>query len=92
MAWESSNRRARLPRDWAKRRELVKQRANGKCEAKQHEPECDGYGTDCDHIRQGDDHSLANLQWLSGPCHKAKTIADRPTRRRPPEQHPGRLA
>lgn len=33
---------------------------------------CNGIGTDCDHIKPGDDNSLDNLQWLSNACHKAK--------------------
>lgn len=41
-----------------------------------HEPECDGIGTECDHIERGDDHRLSNLQWLSGPCHHAKTLRE----------------
>ena len=65
------------------------------CEAQRHEPGCDGIGTDCDHIGDRRDHSLANLQWLSGPCHKAKTQREaqeaRPKRQREPEPHPGRL-
>lgn len=65
------------------------------CEAKgQHAPGCTGKGSECDHIKQGDDHSLANLQWLSGPCHARKTRLDngagvKPTL--PPEKHPGRI-
>ena len=43
------------------------------CQATVHVPECDGYGSQCDHIDRGDDHSLTNLQWLSQPCHTAKT-------------------
>ena len=71
--WNSSNRGSRLPDDWPERRAKVRGRAHGLCQAKQHVPECDGIGTDCDHIIAGDDHSLDNLQWLSHPCHKAKT-------------------
>ena len=91
MPWSSSDRRQRLPKDWPKRRAAVKRRAGGRCEAAVHVPECDGIGTDCDHIKAGDDHSLANLQWLSLPCHKAKTAAERPSRKRPAEKHPGLL-
>lgn len=48
-----------------------------------------------DHIRPGDDHSLSNLAPVHGdPCHKAKTIRERPMRsflprKRPQEKHPG---
>lgn len=91
MGWETSNRRAELPPDWLRLRVLVRDRAGGRCEAKAHEPECDGIGTDCDHIGDRNDHSLANLQWLSRPCHKAKTQADKPTRKRPRPTHPGEI-
>ena len=99
MAWSTSTRRHRLPPDWYAIRQRVKRRARGLCEAERHAPGCDRTGTDADHITPGDDHSLANLQWLSGPCHKAKTAAeaaernqDRAARRRRPhETHPGVL-
>jgi 5-methylcytosine-specific restriction protein A len=75
---------------------MIKRRAKGVCEAKVHVAECDGIGTQCDHVIAGDDHSLANLQWLSGPCHAAKTKlealagrAKQPRARRDAEQHPG---
>lgn len=100
MAWETSNRRSRLPTDWNTRiRPEVRRRASGQCQAEHHAPRCDGTGTDADHIITGDDHSYANLQWLSKPCHDAKTAreaAARSTaratmRRRPPERHPGAI-
>lgn len=93
MSWQTSDRRARLPKNWPTLRAKVKRRANGKCEAVAHVPECNGIGTDCDHVKQGDDHSLDNLQWLSRPCHEAKTRLDNGLIRKraiPPEQHPGR--
>lgn len=93
MGWDTSDRRLRLPPDWEKRRRAVKCRARNRCEAEQHAPGCDGIGSQCDHIVRGDDHSLDNLQWLSEPCHKAKTQreaqgAKRP-RARPKPTHPG---
>lgn len=54
-------------------------------------PACSGVGTDCDHIVEGDDHSLANLQWLSNPCHKRKTQNDGQAWKRRPESPPGLL-
>lgn len=91
VAWEGSTRKQRLPGDWPIRRGLVRGRAHNMCEARTHHPACDGIGTDCDHVVQGDDHSLDNLQWLSGPCHKAKTAADKTLWKRSPEPHPGLL-
>lgn len=95
--WQTSDRRHRLPADWPVRRSAVKARAHGRCEALVHEPECDGIGTQCDHVIPNDDHSLANLQWLSDPCHLAKTLreaaaasaAARARATRPREQAPG---
>ena len=97
MAWESSTRRARLPKDWPKRVAQVKKRSNGLCEATRHVAECDGLGAEVDHRTQGDDHTMANLQHLSTPCHAAKTKAENAARnklnaqlrRRPTEPHPG---
>jgi 5-methylcytosine-specific restriction endonuclease McrA len=99
MAWSSSDRASRLPKDWPQRRRRVKRRANGKCEAATHVRQCNGVGRECDHIINNDDHSLANLQWLSEACHKAKTAADNARDRaarkamtkRPTERHPGQL-
>lgn len=100
IAWQTSTRRERLPRNWDQLRAHTRDRAGGRCEATAHHPDCDGWGTDADHITPGDDHTPGNLQWLSPPCHQAKTAgeaADRnreraAQRRRPNEQHPGRIA
>lgn len=95
MTWATSTRRARLPRDWAKRVATVKRRARGQCQAETHEPECDGIGAQCDHMMPGDNHSLRNLQWLSEPCHRAKTQRESQSARgvgagrlRSPARHP----
>ena len=97
--WRSSDRRERLPSDWLRIRRAVKARANGRCEAAEHAPGCDGVGTDCDHIIAGDDHDMGNLQWLSHACHKRKTERENAernavktnARRHPAERSPGLL-
>lgn len=96
--WTGSTRRSRLPADWDKRRTQTRDRAQGFCEGislngepRWHVADCNRIGTDCDHDKRGDDHSLTNLRWLSAPCHKHKTQAEKPTRKGPAEQHPGRL-
>lgn len=97
MAWENSTRRDRLPDNWPALVAQVKRRAQGRCEANVHVPECNGHGRDVDHIAQGDNHHPTNLQYLSTPCHQAKTRAENAARnklnaelkRRPQEPHPG---
>lgn len=93
MTWSTSDRRERLPANWPALVVKVKRRARGRCEATHHAPECKGRGRDVDHIKQGDDHSLANLQYLSGPCHDRKTRLDNgytASVKARTEQHPGR--
>ena len=100
MPWSTSDRRSRLPANWPQLCRQVKTRANGRCQAEKHDPRCDGIGTDNDHIIPGDDHRIENMQWLSGPCHRAKTAHESAARnqhtaalkRRPSEPHPGRHA
>ena len=100
MAWSTSDRKDRLPDNWPQIRATVKARAKGKCEANPHAKGCGGWGRDADHKTPGDDHRLENLQWLSGPCHRAKTNQETAARNRerkaarirPREQHPGRRA
>ena len=89
--WYGSDRRARLPRDWAAIRAMVRDRAHNHCQARVHSALCNGIGDDCDHIVPGDDHSLANLQWLNHNCHKLKTSresAERNARRARQRKHP----
>lgn len=93
--WSTSDRRARLPRDWPKRVAATRERAGGKCEGislngepQWHDSKCDGIGRECDHDKRGDDHSLPNLRWLSTPCHKTKTNGEKPRRQRHPRVHP----
>lgn len=98
MAWATSDRRERLPANWAAIRRQVKANAHGLCQATTHANACDGVGSDADHITAGDDHDVHNLQWLSSPCHDAKTARESAARNtataalkhRPTEQHPGR--
>lgn len=91
--WQGSDRKARLPSGWTKIRARILAR----------DPVCKICGvrpsTHCDHIvAKADDHSETGLQGVCGPCHDQKSAregaaaakaADRPTRKRPPEAHPG---
>lgn len=97
--WAGSTRSQQLPADWPERREATRQRAGGRCEKRTRGQRCPNTGSDCDHIKPGDNHSLTNLQWLCPSCHQAKTqreaqaarAAQRAQRYRPREDHPGRL-
>ncbi|MGI9079737.1 MAG: HNH endonuclease [Acidimicrobiales bacterium] len=86
--WAGSTRRARLPRDWAKRRARILERDAGRCHV------CKGFGADAvDHLVAGDNHSDENLAAIHHNvlpfCHRKKTAAERPRAQRPPESHPG---
>lgn len=97
--WAGSTRSARLPSDWQARRRIVLARDHRTCRR------CGEWATDVDHITAGDDHDLANLQALCGPCHRAKSAREgaaasarvprpttrQPSDRRPLEKHPGLL-
>ena len=98
VGWESSDRARRLPSDWQVRREFVRARAGGRCEAVLHDgSRCDAAGTECDHIDHGDNHACTNLQWLCSWHHKRKTRAEaaaelaalRARLAPPPRPHPG---
>ncbi|WP_148046098.1 HNH endonuclease [Nocardioides marmoriginsengisoli] len=94
MSWANSTRHDRLPDNWDELRAECERLAKGRCQAKVHVPECNGIGTDCDHIEQGDDHSQENLQWLSRPCHDRKTRLDNGAGKKltlPREKHPGAI-
>ena len=101
MAWDGSDRSARLPADWSRRRAFVLARAGFRCEAQLHDTglRCEAVATDCDHVSRGDDHDVANLQALCSWHHKRKTHQEamaeleRVRRRREPpaRHHPGEL-
>lgn len=74
--WAGTNRKARLPADWEQKRQATAMIANGQCQWMINGQRCTTPGTDCDHIIEGDDHAQHNLQWLCGPHHRQKTIAD----------------
>lgn len=98
--WADSTRRQELPSDWPDRRETALQRDGYRCT----QPLRDGGGrcpapaTDVDHIKHGNDHSLANLASLCSWHHNQKSAREGqaartppPPLRRPPERHPGLL-
>lgn len=101
MGWENSDRARRLPGDWAQRRDFVRARAGGVCEALLRDgSRCDAIGSECDHIEPGDNHSCSNLQWLCSWHHKRKTRVEAAARlavlraklEPVPRPHPGLIA
>ena len=94
MSWSTSNRRAGLPRGWAKLRLDRRDLAGGLCEAQHHDPRCDGTGSECHHANGPDDHRLESLRWLNHWCHAAETKREAATartarRQSKAEPHPG---
>lgn len=99
--WNDSDRRSRLPSNWLS--ELVpavKKRDGGRCTwMLRSGARCPRPGTDVDHRRPGDDHSMFNLQLLCAHHHGKKTAlegragkaAKKAARIRPTEKHPGDL-
>lgn len=94
--WAGSDRRARLPKNWRTEIRPAVHRKNPRhiCHV------CGEPGGDAvDHIRQGDDHSIDNLDWIHQDvapyCHRRKTAAEGNAarkklmqRHRPPPEHP----
>jgi 5-methylcytosine-specific restriction protein A len=76
--WANSDRRKRLPKDWAHRRRWVMERAGFICEWQvDGRLECDKLATEVDHVERGDNHALWNLQALCHDHHFQKTLAER---------------
>ena len=91
--WEGSDRRARLPANWAT--EIVPVVLDGRpCQIRWDEG-CEVVATEVDHIQRGDDHRLSNLQPACTWCHARKSSAEGHAARRyysakrRPERHPG---
>lgn len=99
MAWEGSNRRAELPRDWYTRiRPRILARDGHVCQWPTETGPCRVTANQVDHKVPGDDHRDENLWALCGHHHGHKTALEGNTARtrkgrtsslRPREQHPG---
>lgn len=105
MAWETSDRKDRLPSNWeALRQETLKTDGHrcvwpGRWAAKRGVKQCGEPATDVDHVRRGDDHSPSNLQSLCKWHHTQKTQSESAAARRaaiaktrhpaPYAKHPG---
>ena len=95
-------RSAPLPPNWPVIRRRVFERDGYVCqEVLDGDVQCGAPATECDHTGAADDHSMAALRALCGPCHRRKTASDanaamRSRRkeidgrlRKPVERHPG---
>lgn len=102
MAWESHNRKYPLPADWSLRRIRVLRRDGYRCQERHSTGElCGELAHEVDHIvprSQGGGHELENLRAICRWHHGRKSSAEgraarrpRPTQKRDPEPHPGRL-
>jgi 5-methylcytosine-specific restriction protein A len=98
--WEGSDRRETLPPNWAGLVKAVWIRDKGQCRWRLTSgARCPRGGRDVDHIGDREDHGLKNLRLLCGHHHEAHTARQareakakkKGLRRRPPEEHPGRL-
>ena len=95
MAWSSSNRRQRLPKDWPAIRARILKRDGYRCGLLL--GGCLTVATEVDHRVRGDNHDESNLQAVCSSCHKKKTLVEareasrrkRELRFRPSERHPG---
>ncbi|CAH9419497.1 hypothetical protein SGL43_06552 [Streptomyces globisporus] len=93
--WANSDRKSRLPSGWAKIRARILER-DRICVLCGVRP-----SAFCDHIiAKADLNEDSDLQGVCGPCHDQKSAREgaaaakakgRPSRTRPPEQHPGLL-
>lgn len=97
--WASSNRRAELPPDWARRRDRRLAADGWRCRWLVEGTRCTALATDIDHVEGSNDHRHENLQSLCAEHHKIKTAAEAVEARRtkkararlPTEEHPGFL-
>jgi hypothetical protein len=97
VAWETSDRRSRLPANWQELVAKVKDRDQRRCTWRLPSGKrCPRAGTDVDHRKPGDDHALSNLQLLCRHHHDKKTQREawagkgkRRVPKRPEERHPG---
>jgi 5-methylcytosine-specific restriction protein A len=100
MAWDTSDRRERLPDDWPKRRIRTLRRDGYRCRARDSVGVlCNAPANQVDHIDpeggDGDDNLRSLCRWHHSRKSSAEGAAarrPRPRRERVPEPHPGMLA
>ncbi|GEB46926.1 hypothetical protein MTE01_28710 [Microbacterium testaceum] len=97
MPWDTSDRKAELPADWAARRMRVLRRDHYRCRARYSDGRrCEAPANQVDHITPGSDHDEDNLEALCRWHHARKSSAEghaarrpRPRQARDSEPHPG---
>lgn len=67
--WDSSRRRESLPPEWPQIRRQVFREKGRVCV-------CGNAASEVDHIKPGNDHSMANLRPICVPCHKRKSSGE----------------
>ena len=73
--WAGSDRRSRLPRNWAAIRKRVLDRDGHRCQLRL--PGCTVVATEVDHRVAGiDDHRESSLQSACNHCHKIKSASE----------------
>lgn len=72
-AWSTSNRRSRLPGNWSSLRNRVFKEKGRQCYIMEDGVRCTNHATEVDHLRAGDDHSMANLFPICSPHHASKS-------------------
>ena len=76
MAWETSDRKSRLPGDWIRRRQEVFRIHGRQCYIVEDGHHCATEATEVDHVNAGDDHSYENLRPICHQHHKAKSSSE----------------
>lgn len=101
--WQGSDRKERLPPDWAKRSTRVKERDGWRCTQilpsgkRCPRGRATGHRLEVDHKVPGDDHRLENLRSLCQHHHGKKTAQEGarghwlPPASKRTEQHPGEI-
>lgn len=76
MAWETSDRKSRLPPNWLQLRKEVFELKGRLCLMLKDGVICGAEASDIDHIVPNDDDSIDNLQPVCRACHKRKSSSE----------------
>ena len=76
MAWETSDRRSRLPSDWVQRRQEVFRIHGRRCYIVEDGRPCVRESTEVDHVIPSGSDDLSNLRPICHQHHKAKSSSE----------------